>query len=102
MMKLYIKIPRVGNLELTKENFSRVYFLCPVCRKEHSREAHDYFAYLVKYGFDLEHQLLCSDCCINYSRYSVDVRLNNPHMTEAEIHSAAMNLAKRSVKGECL
>ncbi|GEM_PF-3276918 len=40
---MYIKIPKVGNLELTENNFSEVYFRCPICGKETSRNAEELF-----------------------------------------------------------
>ena len=95
---MYIKIPHVGNLELTTDNFSNVYFRCPVCKKETSRNTEEFFSFMTKYGYNLNEQVMCWDCCIIYAGKRADIRNVCKSIPEDELHEAALNLTKKVVK----
>lgn len=95
---MYIKIPKVGNLELTENNFSEVYFRCPICGKETSRNAEEYFSYMMKYGYNLNEQVMCWDCLLIYSGKRVDIVRVCRSIPEDELHEAALNLTEKFVR----
>ena len=95
---MYIKIPHVGNLELTADNFSNVYFRCPVCKKETSRNTEEFFSFMTKYGYNLNEQVMCWGCCIIYAGKRADIRNVCKSIPEDELHEAALNLTKKVVK----
>ena len=95
---MYIKIPKVGNLELTENNFSEVFFRCPICGKETSRNAEEYFSYMMKYGYNLNEKVMCWDCLLIYSGNRVDIVRVCRNIPEDELHEAALNLTKKVVK----
>jgi len=98
---MYIKIPKVGNLELTADNFSEVFFRCPICGKETSRNAEEYFSCMTKYGYSLTEPVLCWDCLKVYLEKRADIRQVCRNIPEDELHEAALNLTEKFIK-ECV
>jgi len=94
---MYIKIPKVGNLELTADNFSNVFFRCPICSKETSRNAEEYFSHMMKYGYSLNKQVMCWDCLTIYFEKRVGIRKVCRSIPEDELDEAALNLTKKVV-----